>query len=299
MHLLQIIIVIGSLAPGIVPASAQHVITIPRPVSGWANTVNNAPPYTLITLGPGQYHTSVPITISRPGITIAGAGARATQIIADARMGWLVESSSREMGIRDVAINANHMAMTAIHMDHPTFPDTGVLNGVFASFAINDGIVLHDCQICTISGVSSYNNGGNGIVFAGCNACTAMGISAQRNGGFGIVIEPGEENGLHFSGGMTLIGPNAEANGRAQIAVQHTTTAVLIENPWIEGHSMETDGILIEAPQVTVLGGRISGPGGHGTAAIHLSGPGEDAIIVGNVQMENEKIMSTYARIAR
>ena len=282
---------------GIVPASAQHVINIPHPEAGWENTINSAPAYSVITLGPGQYHTSVPIKVSAPGITIAGAGARATQIIADARMEWLIESTSRTVSLRDLVVNANHMAATAVDMDDSTYPDIEVLNGVFASFAINDGIVLHRCQICMISGVSSYKNGGNGVVFSGCNACTAIGISAHENGGVGILIQPNSDTGEQFSGGMTLIGANAEANKRAQIHVQNTTTAVLIENPWIEGHAEATDGILIEAPHVSVLGGRISGPGGRGTSAIHCVGAGKDANVAGNVQLAGDVAGSTYGRV--
>lgn len=137
---------------GIDPASAQHVISIPHPQARWENTVNSAPAYTLITTAPGQYHTSVPIRISLPGIRLVGAGVRATQIIADARMERLIETTSRTVSIRDLVVDAIHMAATAINVDDSTFPNARVLNGVFANFAINDGIKLHRCQMCLICG---------------------------------------------------------------------------------------------------------------------------------------------------
>ena len=281
-------------------APAQQVVSIPMPVPGWADTINAAKPNTVFLLGPGAFHTSVPISISVNNIVLAGAGARTTTIVADAAMPALINSTSRIISIRDIVVNANHMADVGIHAVMPTHPDTKVLEGVLAQNAVSDGIVIEACQLCTFDGVSSSRNGRDGIVFAGCNASLALGISAQWNGGRGIVLRKSVTNGMNFSGGMTLVGANAEQNGSTQIEIVDTYSAVLIENPWIEGSSVETDGIRIKAAHVTVLGGRISGKSSDGSkAAVHLMGDGKDASIAGNVQMANETMLSNFARIAQ
>lgn len=292
--------VFGLVVCATILARAQGVVSIPKPIPGWANLVNSAKPNTVFLLGPGAYHTSVPITISANNIVLAGAGARMTTIVADAKMRALIDSTSRVLSLRDIVVNANQMADVAIHEVMPSAGDTKALDGVLAQNAVMDGIVLEACQGCVLNGVWSSRNGRDGIVLAGCNDSVALGISSQWNGGRGIVLRKSVTNGVNFSGGMTLVGPNAEQNGSTQIEIVDTTTAVLIENPWIEGSSVETDGIRIEAPHVTVFGGRISGKGARGnTAAVHLMGDGNDASIEGNVQMGNESPFSNFARIAR
>ncbi|MGD0829522.1 MAG: right-handed parallel beta-helix repeat-containing protein [Terracidiphilus sp.] len=283
-----------------VPALAQQVVSIPKPVDGWMNIVNGAKPNTVFLLGPGVFHTSVPISISAVDVVLAGAGARTTTIIADAPMSALIQSTSRFVSLRDIVIDANHLAGVAIHEVMPTAPDTKALDGVQAKNAITDGIVIEGCQLCTFEGVSSFRNGRDGIILAGCNASIALGISSNWNGGRGIVLRTAVVNGVQFSGGMTMIGANAESNGAVQIEVEDTSSAVLIENPWIEVGQTETDGIRIEAPHVTVFGGRISGKSLDGkVAAVHLVGAGKDASIEGNVQMGNQALFSDFARIAR
>jgi hypothetical protein len=293
-------LLLGVTALAAVPASAQGVVSIPKPVPGWVDLVNGAKPHTVFLLGPGEFHTSVPISISANFVVLAGAGARTTTIVADAAMPALIDSTSRIISIRDIVVNANHMANVAIHAVMPTAGDTKVLDGVYAQNAVKDGIVLVACQGCMLNGVWSARNGRDGIVLAGCNDSIALGISSMMNGGRGIVVRKSVTNGGNFSGGMTLLGPNAEQNGLAQIEIEDTSTAVLIENPWIEGSSIETDGILIRAPHVTILGGRISGKNAEGnSAAVHLVGDGKDASIEGNLQMNNEVPLGNFARIAR
>lgn len=292
--------ILGAVLLVAVSAHAQQVISIPKPVVGWSNTVNGAKPNTVYLLGPGVFHTSIPISISAVNVAVIGAGARTTTIIADAAMPTLIQTTSRYVSLRDIVVDANHLAGVAIHAVMPTASDTKALDGVQAKNAITDGIVVEGCQLCTFDGVSSFRNGRDGIIFAGCNASIAIGVSSQWNGGRGIVLRRDMLNGVQFSGGMTLVGANAEENGSTQIEVEDTSAAVLIENPWIEGGSAETDGIRIEAAHVTVFGGRISGKSFDGRmAAVHLLGDGKDASIEGNVQMENEKPFSNFARIAR
>ena len=144
-------------------APAQQVVSIPKPVREWADIVNAAKPNTVFLLGPGIYHTSVPISITANNIVLAGAGARTTTIVADAAMPALINSTSRIISIRDIVVNANHMADVGIHAVMPTHPDTKVLEGVLAQNAVSDGIVIEACQLCTFDGVSSSRNGRDGI----------------------------------------------------------------------------------------------------------------------------------------
>lgn len=283
-----------------VPAFAQQVVSIPKPTDGWANTVNAAKPNTVFLLGPGVFHTSIPISITAVDVVLAGAGARTTTIVADVAMPALIQSTSRFVSLRDIVVDANHLAGMAIHEVMPTAPDTKALDGVQAKNAITDGIVIEGCQLCTFDGVTSIRNGRDGIIFAGCNGSIAQGVSSSWNGGRGIVLRSSVEVGVQFSGGMTMIGVNAESNGAVQIEVENTSSAVLIENPWIEVGQTDTDGIRIEAPHVTIFGGRISGRSLDGkVAAVHLIGDGKDASIEGNVQMGNRTAFSDFARIAR
>jgi hypothetical protein len=294
------LLLLGVAALATALTSAQGVVSIPKPVPGWVDIVNAAKPHTVFLLGPGEFHTSVPITISASFVVLAGAGARTTTIIADAAMPALIDSTSRIISFRDIVVNANHMADVAIRAVMPTAGDTKALDGVYAENAVKDGIVLVACQGCTLTGVWSARNGRDGIVLAGCNGSIALGISSMWNGGRGIVLKKSFTNGVNFSGGMTLLGPNSEENNSTQIEIVDTSTAVLIENPWIEGSSVETDGILIRAPHVTILGGRISGKNAEGnSAAVHLVGDGKDAHIGGNLQMENEVPVGNFARIAK
>jgi len=153
-----------------------------------ADTINAAKPNTVFLLGPGAFHTSVPISISVNNIVLAEP-VREPQPLWPMRMPALINSTSRIISIRDIVVNANHMADVGIHAVMPTHPDTKVLEGVLAQNAVSDGIVIEACQLCTFDGVSSSRNGRDGIVFAGCNASLALGISAQWNGGRELCCE--------------------------------------------------------------------------------------------------------------
>ncbi|WP_041855786.1 hypothetical protein [Candidatus Korobacter versatilis] len=279
------------------PVAAQTQLNIPKPVDGWEKQVNSAAANTLITLGPGKYHTRVSLRFLNPNIAVQGAGARMTEIIADAKMPALVDSTSRIVSFRDLVLNANHQATVALHALKPTYPDTRAIEGVMVTNALGDGAVIEACQMCEISGLSSWRNGRDGIVLAGCNGCDVHGISSQFNGGRGIVISGFKDDKDSFSGGLTLTAANSESNQGAQIEVAGTKTSVAILNPWVEGGGEGVDGIRVQSPQVSIIGGRISGKSrGGSAAAVRLVGDGKDTIVSG-VQMVNEA--GNFARVAK
>jgi hypothetical protein len=242
---------------------------------GWEKAITDAPPNSRVLFSRGYYATSTGIKLTKP-LSIEGAGARGTQIIALRDMPYVFGTDSliRMFSFMNLVVDANYHANSAFVLTNGTDFDVPTLKNVFVSHAKGTGIVLRACQLCSIEAVLSTGNGDSGISFEGCNATAAVNISTTFNRGDGIVVRKAEFESTVFSGSMSFFNIDSEGNRGHEVSVLDTTTPVTFVGGWLESGAPGKDGFHISAPHVTILGMRISGQnlGGVGYAINLLPG---------------------------
>jgi hypothetical protein len=274
--------------------------TVSSPWVGWEKSVSEAPATSRVVFAAGKYATATGVII-RTNILIEGAGARGTEIIATRPMPFVIGSdgtNARYFGLRSLVVNANHLATNALLLIKPTAFDVPALENVMAKGATSAGVVVRGCQLCTMRGVHSTQNGGEGISLEGCNGSVASGVMSTKNGGDGIVLRKYVEGSTTFSGGMSFYGIDAESNGGHSVNIIDTLTPVSFFGGWIEGGAPGKDGFHITAPVVSISGMRISGKnaGTQGYAVNLLAGA--EAADIRGVMLINEAGEFAQIRVA-
>ena len=224
----------------------------------------------------GTYLTSQMIVLPEqifldadPGTSIKAGNSMKAVITADVAL--IPNYPAQQFSIKNLRIDGNKLANNCIYLYKISLNNFPALDGVSASKAISDGIVLAACQGGSFKNIKTFDHGGNGISILGCNSATFFSLSATANKKSGVYISRfTDKNGANYSGGCTISGIHSEHNAEHGFEVFKVidNSRVSIVGGWIEMNG--ADGVRITASPVTISGMLFFGLGAGSNYAVHI-----------------------------
>ena len=177
----------------------------------------------------GVYLVERPIRITAYGLTIRGDGAQHSVIRAAAEMDRLLYLRGSGIVVSGLMLDANHMAVYAIHAFHLNEQDSR-LEFLRVVQARSHGFFLDHSQLLEVSNVISQMNGGDGFYITDCNGTEIRHCRAIENAGRGFLV-----TATDYSGGCYLLQCDAEMNGMEGLLIAATGgTPTIVTNMWCE-----------------------------------------------------------------
>ena len=204
-----------------------------------------------------------------PGTSIKAGNSMKAVITADVAL--IPNYPAQQFCIKNLRIDGNKLANNCIYLYKISLNNFPALDGVSASKAISDGIVLAACQGGSFKNIKTFDHGGNGISILGCNSATFFSLSATANKKSGVYISRfTDKNGANYSGGCTISGIHSEHNAEHGFEVFKVidNSRVSIVGGWIEMNSV--DGVRITSSPVTISGMLFFGLGTGSNYAVHI-----------------------------
>jgi hypothetical protein len=242
--------------------------------TGWESCVTTAGYGTTVHFAAGYYQTATGVTVPN-GVIVIGDNSDPT-IQATALMPYVIGANSaniRFYSIQNLTVDGNGFATNAVYSYFDTQWRYPALTNIVAKNATASGIVVSQCQVCSVKNIDAEWNGGDGIDFLGDNGAVANNVRAYDNRGWGVVLGKLYYNATTtFSGGMTLDGGDIEndtstVSTAGALWVENTIDPVFVHHLWIEQSTAnDVDGIRVSAPGAVITENHLLGESTDNTA---------------------------------
>ncbi len=243
------------------------------------------PDRSVLDLAEGIYMIASTWTISRPGITIRGAGIGKTVLIRDPKFdGAMVKMDAANSTISDLTLDGNGIA-TVISLNRPGAVADTIEVKNFGHIGI--AVPVSDCRIskCLVSGFADPAIQSIGIWHDAGRTSTNATLTIDHN-----TIKNNGNNGIYCTGGKVTIADNqlsgnhrATSPGGGQIDVGNAfttnTVAIITGNTIVDGGGIKAGGIELGGGNFTVTNNVIRN---HGLAGIGIGHNTIQATISGN-----------------